>query len=135
MPINRNLWQVLKERGRNPPRESASKVGDLDPLSSRQSCIAPVARRCGVAHSSVFSMSANTPISLSSTRIHVKNRPGFKWLRLLACVVQPDASGAAALGRVIPVRETSIVAAIAVGATENVSKSRTRDIKEAQPRT
>jgi hypothetical protein len=75
MPIYRNLWQVLKERGRSLPRESASKVGDLDPLSSRRGCIAPVARRCGVAQSSVLSMSAT--ISLSSTRIHVKNRPGF----------------------------------------------------------
>ncbi len=41
MPIYRNLWQVLKERGRSPRRESASNVGDLDPLSSRRSCIAP----------------------------------------------------------------------------------------------
>ena len=61
MPIYRNLWQVLKERGRSLPRESASKVGDLDLLSSRRGCIAPVARRCGVAQSSlVLSMSAMT---------------------------------------------------------------------------
>jgi type III restriction enzyme len=32
MPIYRNLWQVLKERGRSLPRKGASKAGDLDPL-------------------------------------------------------------------------------------------------------
>jgi hypothetical protein len=32
MPICRNLWQVLKERGRSLPRKGASKAGDLDPL-------------------------------------------------------------------------------------------------------
>ncbi len=32
MPIHRNLWQVLKERGRSLPRKGASKAGDLDPL-------------------------------------------------------------------------------------------------------
>ena len=33
MPIYRNLWQVLKERGRSLPRKGASKAGDLDPLN------------------------------------------------------------------------------------------------------
>jgi type III restriction enzyme len=32
MPIYRNLWQVLKERGRSLPRKGASKAGELDPL-------------------------------------------------------------------------------------------------------
>ena len=32
MPIYRNLWQVMKERGRSLPRKGASKAGDLDPL-------------------------------------------------------------------------------------------------------
>ena len=32
MPIYRNLWEVLKERGRSMPRKGASKAGDLDPL-------------------------------------------------------------------------------------------------------
>ena len=32
MPIYRNLWQVLKDRGRSLPRKGASKAGDLDPL-------------------------------------------------------------------------------------------------------
>jgi type III restriction enzyme len=32
MPIYRNLWQVLKERGRSLPKKGASKAGDLDPL-------------------------------------------------------------------------------------------------------
>jgi hypothetical protein len=42
MPIYRNLWQALKERARDPPRESASKVGDLDPLSSRRRAVQPL---------------------------------------------------------------------------------------------
>jgi type III restriction enzyme len=32
MPIYRNLWQVLKERGRSLPKKGASKAGDLDPF-------------------------------------------------------------------------------------------------------
>jgi type III restriction enzyme len=32
MPIYRNLWQVLKERGRSLPRKGVSKAGELDPL-------------------------------------------------------------------------------------------------------
>jgi type III restriction enzyme len=31
MPIYRNLWQVMKERGRSLPRKGASKAGELDP--------------------------------------------------------------------------------------------------------
>ena len=31
MPIYRNLWQVMKERGRSLPRKGASKTGELDP--------------------------------------------------------------------------------------------------------
>jgi type III restriction enzyme len=32
MPIYRNLWQVMKDRGRSLPRKGASKAGDLDPF-------------------------------------------------------------------------------------------------------
>ena len=32
MPIYRNLWQVLKERGRSLPRKGAGKAGELDPF-------------------------------------------------------------------------------------------------------
>jgi type III restriction enzyme len=33
MPIYRNLWQVLKERGRSLPKKGASKAGTLNPLN------------------------------------------------------------------------------------------------------
>jgi type III restriction enzyme len=32
MPIYRNLWQVMKDRGRSLPKRGASKAGDLDPF-------------------------------------------------------------------------------------------------------